>query len=192
MDADVSWADGMQAVVSLLAFFALPQGLIKLWNATRYTIRATLTPVDPGVDGSSDTWQLAIENTAHQKMRKLEAVVIPRESGSGIVYATMQGESDGGLQVKTQRLVDGALELEFTRMGPRRIAYFLLKTTTASTILVHGDTHAVRHQIRYTAEQARVYLLATTHMRLAVLLLQFVAAYFILIAHMAYRGISGN
>jgi hypothetical protein len=192
IDWNVQWPDVVQAATSLLAFFAVPQVTLTIWNRFRYAVKVTMIPVDQNRFGASDTWQLVVANTSYRKMRHFELLAIPLEAGLNIVYASMQGSPDGGVRAANSSLADGGFLMNIERLGPRRTAFFLLRMTGAGSLFMHCDTLTVRQVRELVTDPSQDGYLLTMHLRVAILLLQFALAIGVLVARLIYLGLSGS
>jgi hypothetical protein len=190
---DVEWAAWAQAGAALVALSFGPTALQSIWNRFYYSFTAVSKPLDIKVKNGADRWTITIRNRS-ERMRSLETLIYPRRPGNLIAFAAVETGNDGGLNIDTAVLEGGALRLKALRFGPKREVDIAITFVSADIPRFDQKPGMLKDKLdvityRGRAEKSGVILLG--HTRVMVLMMNFIAATVIIVAHMIYLKLFG-
>lgn len=189
---EVEWAAWFQAVVAVLALSLGPQAIQTVFDRYYYSFRAVSVPEGLKLANGSNKWNITVAN-ASKRLRPLETIIYPKLAGNGIAYARVDTSNDGGLNLTSALLKDNALFIEADRIGPNREFIIHLIFLEADVPQFHtkiGSLHPEVDYRDYRGYPEKGTEIATAHTRLMMLLLNFLVATAIIVAHMIYLGVS--
>lgn len=186
----IDWASWLQAFASIAAVVGTPPALTFAGRWLFFRLKFACEATGPNSIGNSQKWRLTIENRS-RFARDVKTTVYPPEPGNGVVFAAVRSGNDGGMHVGSAVVGDHVLTISINRLAPRRavvvdvifrrpdIPEFETEGARGRRVLVYGPDP--------TARQAHV--MVTAHIRLVMLMLQFIAATILILCRLAWVGV---